>query len=243
MKIKIFLASLLLLSASSSFAKYGLVQDADGYVNVRAQASLKANVVAKLKNDEVVYCSDSSEKAFCHVSSSRLKEGGYIHLSRLDFFKNFTQWNAETTQGKTAIYRANKNQVSIAVRPAQFNTADFKSSRSNHDTHLFDLYKNKAFFGTDGDLPNQKSMFQLAEIKINFNGEQIVIPQSQLENYFFPNTPLGHNSKNDHEMATIYSKDDQLYILLDLNIGGVAHYHVNIHVDQNKLRSIQAWRS
>lgn len=242
MKIRKFLAGFSLCITSCSFAQYGLIQDPDGYVNVRAQPSLAAEVIAKLKNNDVVYCHDVSVKAFCGASSSQLQGAGYIHQSRINFFKNFTRWKAEKTISGTAIYRFNQNQVSIAVCPAQFNIADFKSSKPNQQAHEFDLYKNKAFYGTDGEIPHQQGMYQLAEIKINFNGKHITIPQAQLEPYFFPNSPLGHNTQNDHEMATILSKDDQLYILLDLNTGGAGQYHLNVHIEQGKVKTLQAWR-
>lgn len=231
--------------ATTSSANYALIQDPDGYVNVRDQASLKAKIRGKLNNGTVVYCLNNIEKeTFCDATYANLKtDEGYIHKSRLNVFKDFQQWKYEKTLAHSAIYALKQNRITISVRPAQFNHQDFKMVKTKDNIPLYSLYKNKPFFGTDGELPNQTSMWQLSEIKIQWNGHTIVIPQSNLEQYFFPNTPLAKGSKYDHEMSEIYSLGNTLYILNDLNIGGAAHYHQIVVIEDGKVKAIQAWNA
>ena len=243
--MKKIIALVMLSVATTSFANYAFIQDPDGEVNVRAQPSLKARITGKLNNGTVVYCLNDIEKeTFCDATYASLKaDSAYIHKSRLNFFKGFQQWKYEKTLAHSAMYTLKQNRITISVKPAQFNRQDFKRVKTQDNIPLYSLYKNKPFFGTDGELPNQSSMWQLSEIKIQWNGQSIVVPQSNLEQYFFPNTPLAKGSKYDHEMSEIYSLGNMLYILNDLNIGGAAHYHQIVFIEDGKVKAIQAWNA
>jgi len=69
MKKILFVASLFI--SSLSFAQsnnFGLIQDKDGYVNVRDEASTKSKVIDKLNNGEVVsFVGDYAENQFSYV--------------------------------------------------------------------------------------------------------------------------------------------------------------------------------
>lgn len=244
MKIKKLLCVLPFLFFTETHADYGMIQDPDGYVNVRDQASLKAKVIAKLNNGTVVYCHPSTVKeTFCHASSAELSERkGKIHNSRINYFKNYQKWRLTSQSEYMATYTYNQNKITIQVMDAKFNVADFKKEYfKKYNQYFYTKYKNKPFLGTDGGLPSEDGIYQLREIKITYNGKTTIIPQQNLEQYFFPNTPLKQGGMQDYEMAEIYSKDDDLYILNALNIGGAARYNLMLHIRDGKLIKQSAW--
>lgn len=239
MKIKKILTGLCLVISTQSFANYGLIQDKDGYVNVRDQASLNSKVSAKLNNGEVVSCSfDQGDASFCyalydvngHINS------GFIYKSRVNFFQGFKKWKFMKSVSNEAMYNDGKNQIFIVARSPQLSNRDFKKSAQSY-TH----YKKKPFFGTDGELPSQDGMYQLGEIKVTYNDKTTIIPKQKLEQYFFPNKPLAKGDLKDHEMSEIYSKGKDLYIFNRLSNGGAAQYTLFLHIRDGKLIKQSAW--
>jgi hypothetical protein len=241
MKIKILLSVFALSLIIETHADYGIVQDPDGFVNVRASDSLKSKVVDRLKNGEVVSCSfeqgEKGDASFCaalYDSNGRVNFG-FIHKSRVNFFNGFQKWKFIQSISNEAVYQSGENKIRVIVRPAQVAIKDFKKTAQSY-TH----YKNKAFFGTDGGFP-EDGMYQLREIHVLYNGKTTIIPQQNLEQYFFPNTPLVKGSLNDYETAEIYSQGNDLYILNSLSNGGAAQYTMLLHIKDGKLIKQSAW--
>ncbi|WP_338560939.1 SH3 domain-containing protein [Acinetobacter sp. KS-LM10] len=239
MKIKKILCLLSLLFFTETHADYGIIQDKDGFVNVRESDSLKSKVVDKLNNGEIVSCSfEQGDASFCFglYEQKGHTYSGFIHTSRVSFFNGFQKWKFIRTISNEAIYQSGQNQIRIIVRPAQVTTMDFKKTGQSY-TH----YRNKAFFGIDGDLPIKGKSYHLYEIKITYNGKITIIPQQNLEHYFFPNTTLAEGGLQDYEMAEIYSKGNDLYILNSLANGGAAQYTMLLHIKDHKLIRESAW--
>lgn len=241
MKRILLVASLFI--PSFSFAQsnhFGLIQDKDGYVNVRDQASTKSKVVDKLNNGEVVsFVGDYAENQFSYVLY--LKDGsGYIHDSRINKFKDFQKWKLQSSDMKSAGYSLGQNKVHVMTHKAQFNPSDFKKSVPKGQTELvYTHYKNKPFYGTDGVLPTGR--LQFSSMDILYQGKNIHIPSQDLENYFISETPLSKGSLQDFADAEIYSKGQDLYIINPLAGGGAAQYVLMIHIQNGKVVKIQAW--
>lgn len=242
MKIKKLLCVFPILFFAETHADYGMIQDPDGYVNVRESESLKSKIVDKLKNGEVVSCSfeysEQGNLSFCDAlyDSNGRVEFGFVHKSRINFFNGFQKWKFLKSASNEATYQFGQNQIRILVRPAQVAIQDFKMTAQAY-TH----YKNKPFFGTDGVLPTKGTMYQLGQIKVTYQGKTTIIPQQNLEQYFFPNTPLSKGGLNDHEMSEIYSKGNDIYILNSLSNGGAAQYTLLLHIKNGKLIKQSAW--
>lgn len=239
---KILLVPILLIS-SSSFAQssnFGLIQDPDGYVNVRDEASTKSKVIDKLNNGEVIsLLGDGAGNHFSHVLYAP-KGFGYVHDSRINTFKDFQKWKLQSSNMQSASYSLGQNKVNVTTRKAQFNPSDFKKSVPKGQTELvYTHYKNKPFFGADDMLPTHSLHF--ASIDILYQGKNIQIPSQELENYFFPDTPLSKGGLQDFAEAEIYSKGQDLYFINTLAGGGAAQYVLMIHIQNGKVIKIQAW--
>lgn len=89
MKIMIyFLLSILFLTPLiANASNFALVNDKDGYVNVRSSPSITSNIEMTLKNDEIVLCASTDDSPnFCLVNFKN-DNVGFIYKSRLNFFK------------------------------------------------------------------------------------------------------------------------------------------------------------
>ena len=245
MKIKIILAVFSLCLASKSLANYGLIQDADGDVNVRDQPSLNGKVIGKLQNQSVIFCLDEESTAqFCHAQYAlEGEEGmGFIHKSRIHFFKDYQKWHLKGHAQLSAEYILGKNKVVVTVQPAKVVAQNFKKTKLK-DTESIELthYKNKRFRGVDNGLPTASHFYQLSKIEIDYAGKKLLIPLEQVEQFFMPNTPLLKGGLQDFEMAEIYSSGKNVYLIFSLANGGAAQYSLIIHSEDGKLKNIQSW--
>ena len=238
MKMKKILLITSVLISPFSFANYALIQDADGEVNVRAEASAQSKIIGKLNNGEVVsIIEDLSEHHFNYVINDQLPDQtGYIYESRLNPFKGFQKWTLDRSTNFQATYRDGKNIATVSTEKAQINPKDFKFGPS---PKAYQRYKNKPFFGTDGTLPTES--LQLKNIEIQYNGQKFSIPAQDLQYYFLPATPLSQGGLQDFAEAEIYSKGNELYFINTLAGGGAMQYTLVIHIKNGKVLKIQAW--
>ncbi|MDV2438237.1 SH3 domain-containing protein [Acinetobacter gerneri] len=235
-KITLFLLGLSMIP-SLCLAEFALISDKDGYVNVRDEASLQSGVIGRLNNGTVVSVHDRQSN-FVWVIASQLKDGGYVHQSRINPFKDFQRWKLTGHSADQAVYRLAQDTVTLKVKPAEFKLQDFKKSKKADSAETgYTHYKNQIFWGTDGEIPNHALQFK--QIDIVWNGKTIVIPAEKLQHYFFPKDRLG--AKYDFEQSEIYSKNNELYILNTLSTGGAAQYNLMIHIDNGQVKTIQAW--
>lgn len=245
MKIKIIVVVLGLSISSLSFADFGLIQDTDGYVNVRDQPSLNGKVTGKLQNQSIVFCLDEESTAqFCNAQYAlKGEEGmGFIHKSRIHFFKDYQKQHLKGHTQFSAEYILGKNKVVVTVQPAVVAAQNFKKTKIK-DTESIELthYKNKRFRGVDNGLPTASHFYQLSKIEIDYAGKKLLIPLEQVEQFFIPNTPLLKGGLQDFEMAEIYSSGKNVYLIFSLATGGAAQYSLIIHSEDGKLKDIQSW--
>lgn len=113
-------------------------------------------------------------------------------------------------------------------------------SKSLKGSELYSLYKGKAFYGTDGDLPTV-NFLQLNRIVVKIQEQKIIINSDQLENYFFPKDGL--SSKNELAAFQIYQKNNDLYIINSLSSGGAAQYNIALHIKDGKLVKNSVWKA
>ena len=240
MKKILLVASLFIPSLSfADSSHFGLIQDSDGYVNVRDEASTKSKVVDKLNNGAVVSFSGEAENQFSYVLYA--KDGsGYIHDSRINTFRDFQKWKLQKSNMQSASYSLGQNKVNLTTRKAQFNPSNFKKSVPKGTTSaVYTHFKNKPFYGTDGALPSGR--LQFASMDILYQGKNIHIPSQDLENYFISETLLSKGGLQDFADAEIYSKGQDLYVINTLADGGAAQYVLMIHIQNGKVVKIQAW--
>ena len=80
----------LMTISSCIYADFGLIQDKDGYVNVRELADLSSKVISKQKNGEIVSCVDDIVNNFCFINSSS-GVNGYIYNNRINRFDGYNK--------------------------------------------------------------------------------------------------------------------------------------------------------
>jgi len=95
MKYYYFLIAILflLISMNINANQFALINDKDGFVNVRESPSLKSKIETMIKKGEPVLCASTDDSPqFCLINFNN-NGYGYVHKSRLDFFTNYKKIN------------------------------------------------------------------------------------------------------------------------------------------------------
>lgn len=168
----------LLLGASLplySQTELAIIDDPDGYTNIRAMESSESEIVGKLYDDQAFYLSDFDdiEKEWLTVSYSG-KENlyGFIHRSRVKpigrlpgLIDKKEILNELTIEG---------NNIQVKITTGEFFEQEHTIER--HESGYISSVDGKGIFGTGGELPHD----ELTGIEILDNGKNITIPQAAL---------------------------------------------------------------
>jgi len=189
------------LSLNPSFGQLAIIQDDDGYVNVRKEASGKSEIMTQLYDGEVfgfyeVEGTNWSEISFTldkirgengkYYEKFTNKKGeaitvGYMHKSRiLPISKLPNIANNESLENRLIL----KHDV-IEI---SFSFGDFK--KENHQLSYFQgskefvkLIDKTVPLGVDGNLPTR----EIQSIQINWGDFQIDMPKNEFKDLFQPN--------------------------------------------------------
>ncbi|MDQ8936038.1 SH3 domain-containing protein [Acinetobacter rudis] len=218
------------------YADFGLIQDKDGEVNIRDYASLKANVVGKLKNNQLVDClSDNEDANFCLISTAN-HDDGYVYKNRINFFKAYHRLKLTAYEANQVTFSNAEMTVQINAMPRESNDRLFKADANGY----YRYYKNKTFLGTDGEIPN-KNFSQLQRIDISYRSQKTTLAVNQMGQYFFQ-AQFSDLTKSDLADFEIYYLNDDIYLVNHFNYSGAAAYNLMFHLRKGQLVEHQAWK-
>lgn len=153
-----------------------IVEDADGYTNLRAGASLKAKVTGKVLSGGPVFVNPDPVNGF--HSASLDKEDGfsdrYIHGSRL---KPVSDWKAFGPEGSTGVLK--HGGFEAVVQDPAFVASEHRITK---DTDGMILVNGKSPWGQDGGEPSR-----LLKLAVSIDGKAVALPAEATDNLYEPN--------------------------------------------------------
>lgn len=226
-----------LLFSICSNANLALVKDKDGSANVRAQPSLQGKVISQIKNNELIYCLETSTRDFCDIQTANGLEG-YIHRSRISLLEKDNNWEFNRSIDDRAEFVRQNNKISIFVEKVKFDQKKFSVVQKSDQPIL--MYLNNQVWGTDNIIPLSE-MLKLKHIKGILNGYPFNIVATDFAEFVFPNTPLHSEDLNDHEQLEIYRNGEDIYLFFQLSVGGAAQYGLVFKINKGKLQQQWVW--
>ncbi|MFI8009909.1 SH3 domain-containing protein [Acinetobacter sp. ABJ_C4_1] len=222
-------------SIEALHADFGLIQDKDGYVNVRENSSLSSKVTSKLNNNEIVSCvMDEETNNFCLVNASN-GATGFVYKNRINNFSGYTSIKLSQYSREKVIYSDKNIIVEVYAKKAISDPKLYKTFKGEYK-----YFNDKKFFGTDGTLPNN-DFLQLDKIIIKDKDKKIEIGKNDIEQYFFPKNGID-GDKNELADFKIYYLNNNIYILNTFNNGGAAAYNIVLNVKNGKVVANKAWK-
>ncbi|MFV5397662.1 SH3 domain-containing protein [Acinetobacter baumannii] len=222
-------------SIEALHADFGLIQDKDGYVNVRGNSSLSSKVTSKLNNNEIVSCvMDEETNNFCLVNASN-GATGFVYKNRINNFSGYTSIKLSQYSREKVIYSDKNIIVEVYAKKAISDPKLYKIFKGKYK-----YFNNKKFFGTDGSLPDN-NFLQLDKIIVKEKDNRIEISRTELEQYFFPKDGIDEG-KNELADFKIYYLNNNIFILNTFNNGGAAAYNIVLNIKNGKLVANKAWK-
>ena len=156
-----------------------VVEDPDGFTNVRASASTEGKIVRKVTSGSVVVISPASKGSWAEIfqeDATSAKE--YIHTSRL---RKVNQWKrleiGDKAQKSSATLKRDGLEMRVSSKP--FQAGEHKISKNQEGIISVD---GMAPWGCDGTMP-QTTLHLAASL----NGATVKIPVEAARNLYEPN--------------------------------------------------------
>ena len=176
--------SLLILILSSiynySFAQFAIVNDQDGYVNIRGTKDLGENIKEKLINDQFVYILESKDKwaYIFYMKNGAPAKNGFVYKDRLKVITEFQNIPNTELSEKEATFK--KGNMEIVVSTKNFIREDHQYTYYKENKEQIEYIDSLPYHGTDGEYPYT----EYADITVSIGNRRIPVPGEALKNLF-----------------------------------------------------------
>ena len=208
---------LFLLISSYTFAQvnenyfFAVINDKDGYVNVRKEANIHSKVIKKLDNNTLIFVfvyDKAHDGNWIHPDNE-----GYIYNDRVKWIHKLPKIAKGVEKNNSIVFEGKEIQVTLSTEKFDKHKHSFKYHKEYRD--VIEKIDGKPFWGTDGSMP--KKEYKSIEVKIR--GKQVSIPQSVYSDLYQPNLYTDLN-------FVYYDKDNDILYIVALNGDGAGAYTV-----------------
>ena len=201
-----FFVVLLLLISDIVFAQeeaFAVINDKDGYVNVRKGKSAQSKVLKRLNNKTIVFVYNYDKATDGNWIYT--DEEGYIYNDRVKWIHKFPIIAKGIAKGNSIVFEGKEIQVVLT------------SGKFDKSKHSFEYFKDSPTgieviddelpYGTDGKMPTT----EYRSIEVNIHGKRVSLPKDAYSDLYEPTFLTDHNS-------VYYDKEsDILYIVANNN--------------------------
>ena len=201
-----FFIVLFLLISDIVFAQeeaFAVINDKDGYVNVRKGKRAQSKVLKRLNNKTIVFVYNYDKATDGNWIYT--DEEGYIYNDRVKWIHKFPIIAKGIAKGNTIVFEGKEIQVVLT------------SGKFDKSKHSFEYFKDSPTgieviddelpYGTDGKMPTT----EYRSIEVNIHGKRVSLPKDAYSDLYEPTFLTDHNS-------VYYDKEsDILYIVANNN--------------------------
>ena len=198
-----FFVVLLLLISDIVFAQeeaFAVINDKDGYVNVRKGKSAQSKVLKRLNNNTIVFVYNYDKATDGNWIYT--DEDGYIYNDRVKWIHKFPIIAKGIAKGNTIVFEGKEIQVVLT------------SGKFDKSKHSFEYFKDSptGIEVIDDELPYGKMpTTEYRSIEVNIHGKRVSLSQDAYSDLYEPTFLTDHNS-------VYYDKEsDILYIVANNN--------------------------
>jgi hypothetical protein len=160
-------------------AQFGIVQDKDGYVNVRDEQSTSSKIVGKLNSNTIIPIFNEENEGLKNSNwllvEYQAEASGYIYKDRIKKIEDF-----ETIKP----IKSSSNSIEFSISDYKIQLETQKFNPKNHiitkEGELIHSIDGKDFYGSDGVLPQ----IEFKSFKLFFKGQEIIIPKDDYTNLY-----------------------------------------------------------
>jgi len=213
----------LLVIATNAFCQLAVVNDADGYVNIRSKADINSSIDAKIQSRSVAYCFEPNGN-WVNVDYTHNGEilSGYIYKDRLKLIANFKEIKSVEFTGQRLIFKNDSLYVELLKSKFDSNKNKLAFDKNNGYKYL-NRINGKIFFGTDGEIPK----YQYKTITILIGRDTLKIPISDYNDLYEPNF---------YSTRLNYDVNNETFYLSASNSDGAGGYEVVWVIEKRKYK-------
>lgn len=193
----------------TSFCRFALIVDKDGYVNVREKGSANSKIIGKIKSGEAVFIFEDLDTDWLNIIID--DKSGYIHRSRVKYINEFEKIPSVDAHDYKAIFHLNDIHIDIATDDFDYESNKKYFTKVDKEDLTITKYKGREMWGTDETIP--QSYYQYIAVKIG--NQEIEIPEKDIADLFNPN--------NEYTECYYDRVNNSIYIHLS-NSDGSASY-------------------
>ena len=201
-----FFIVLFLLISDIVFAQeeaFAVINDKDGYVNVRTGKSAQSKVLKRLNNKTIVFVYNYDKATDGNWIYT--DEEGYIYNDRVKWIHKFPIIAKGIAKGNTIVFEG--KEIQVVLTSGKFDKSKHSFEYFKDSPTGIEVIDNELPYGTDGKMPTT----EYRSIVINIHGKQVSLPKDAYSDLYEPTFLTDHNS-------VYYDKEsDILYIVANNN--------------------------
>jgi len=188
---------------------YAIINDKDGFVNIRKEANSKSEIIGKLYSKNIFLYDTESEtlskwiKIYKQQPKKSLLEG-YVYEDKIYSISRFPRLR----QKKTSINNSTlqNDSMLVTVRSSKFISKNHRLSFQGDQTHI----DGKLIWGADNSMPH----IHISSVIVSIDGNIVNIPNKAFEDLYEPN----------YSNFNVYlGKNNTIYIEMDNSDGAGAY--------------------
>lgn len=221
--MKNVLCILFLLNLSFCYSQFAIVNDSDGYVNVRSSGEIGNNISDKLDNGLVVYYFEPKGNwANIDYKRNGKQLNGYIYKSKIKFISDFANIPLKLNQVKEVLF--DSANVKVKITESAFVKEKHKLQFLKGNSGFLKKIDDLEFLGTDGEIPKR----QYKSIEVQINNIKVQIPNEALRNLYEP-------SLSDSKIN--YDKINDILYIQSSNGDGAGGYEIIWVIEKKKYKT------
>ena len=201
-----FFVVLLLLISDIVFAQeeaFAVINDKDGYVNVRKGKSAQSEVLKRLNNKTIVFAYNYDKTTDGNWIYT--DEEGYIYNDRVKWIHKFPIIAKGIAKGNTIVFEG--KEIQVVLTSGKFDKSKHSFEYFNDSPTGIEVIDDELPYGTDGKMPTT----EYRSIEVNIHGKRVSLPKDAYSDLYEPTFLTDHNS-------VYYDKEsDILYIVANNN--------------------------
>jgi len=201
-----FFIVLFLLISDIVFAQeeaFAVINDKDGYVNVREGKSAQSKVLKKLNNKTIVFVYNYDKATDSNWIYT--DEEGYIYNDRVKWIHKFPIIAKGIAKGNTIVFEG--KEIQVVLTSGKFDKSKHSFEYFKEFSTGIEVIDDALLYGTDGKMPTT----EYRSIEINIHGKRVSLPKDAYSDLYEPTFLTDHNS-------VYYDKEsDILYIVANNN--------------------------
>jgi hypothetical protein len=185
---------LLTILCNLAVAQFAIIDDKDGFSNIRSTAQLGNNIQDKLENGHFVFCIDATGNWMnVDYELKNQSNNGFIYKDRLKLVTSFEKVGVVTKDSSNAVFKNDSIKITVTSQP--FDKTKHKFANG--------LVNGKPMWGCDGNMPRE----EYKSITVAWGSKKLVLPKAAIDDLFDPHV---------EKMQVNYDKTNNvLYIQTD----------------------------